>query len=178
MLRDLCLTATFVALAAPGFARMAFAEAQSETLFTHKNWEVEVWGFDDGSVACLAEVDDTTDSFTIWTYADQSMQLQFYSDQWDFGEGETADLEVQIDRRGPWSLTDAELYKQSVLFNLPDSKDGVRFLVEVAQGTKLHLRSADGDEVMWYSLAGSRASMDALIACGTAITQGGKNPFK
>jgi hypothetical protein len=173
MLHHLCLTSAVVALAAP-----ALAEAQSETLFTHKNWEVEVWGFDDGSVACLAEVQDTSDSFTIWTYADQSMQLQFYSEQWDFGEGETADLEVQIDKRGPWSLTDAELYKQSVLFNLPASDEGVRFLVEVAQGSKLHLRSADGDEVIWYSLAGSRASMDALIECGNAITQGGKNPFK
>jgi hypothetical protein len=160
------------------FATPVFAETQSETLFSHKNWEVEVARFDDGSVACLAQVDDTTDSFTIWTYADQSMQLQFYSDQWEFGEGETADLEVQIDRRGPWSLTDAELYKQSVLFNLPDSKDGVRFLVEVAQGSRLHLSSADGAEVMWYSLAGSRASMDALIQCGEVITGGGKNPFK
>jgi hypothetical protein len=167
----ICLIAAF-ALPAP-----VFAEAQSETLFTHKNWEVEIWGFDDGSMACLAEVEAPGDSFTIWTYADSSIQLQFYSNQWDFGEGETADLQVEIDRRGSWNMTGAELYKQSVLFNLPDSNDAVRFLVEVAQGTKLHLSSADGEEVMWYSLAGSRASMDALIACGDVITGGGKNPF-
>jgi hypothetical protein len=167
-----CLSAAVAAFALP-----AFAEIQSETLFTHKNWEVEIIGFEDGSVACLAEVDDTTDSFTIWTYPDQSMQLQFFSDQWEFGEGDTADLEVQVDQRDPWSLTDAELYKQSVLFNLPDSQDGVRFLVEVSQGSRLHLRSADGEDVMWYSLSGSRASMDVMIECGNAITTGSKNPF-
>jgi hypothetical protein len=169
----LSLTAVAASAALP-----AFAEVQTETLFTYKNWEVEIVGFDDGSVACLAEVEDPGDSFTIWTYPDQSMQLQFFSDVWDFGEGETADLEVQVDRRGAWDLTGAELYKQSVLFNLPDSKDGVRFLVEIAQGSKLHLRSADGDDVMWYSLAGSRASMNALIECGEAITGANKNPFK
>lgn len=169
LLRCVCLTSV---IAAP-----AFAEVQTETLFTHKNWEVEIVGFDDGSVACLAEVEAPGDSFTIWTYPDQSMQIQFFSDDWDFGEGQTADLEVQVDRRGPWDLTGAELYKQSVLFNLPDSDDGVRFLVEIAQGTKLHLRAADGSDVMWYSLAGSRASMDALISCGDAITGGNTNPF-
>ena len=37
------------------------------------------------------------------------MQLQFYSTAWEFGEGDTADLEVQIDSRAPWNLTGADL---------------------------------------------------------------------
>ena len=32
----------------------ALAESQSEILFQHKHWEVEIVGFDDGSFACLA----------------------------------------------------------------------------------------------------------------------------
>lgn len=155
----------------------ALAEPQSETLFTLKHWEVEVVSFDDGTLACLAEVDAQTESFTVWTYPDSSMRLQFYSTSWDFGEGDTANLEVKIDRRSPWTLTNAELYKNSVLFNLPDSDDAVRFLVEVASGTRLHLRSEAGEEVQSYSLAGSRASIDALIECGEVIT-GPTNPFK
>lgn len=145
------------------------AEPQSETLFKHKHWEVEVVGFDDGTFACLAEVDATTDSFTVWVYADRSLKLQFYSTSWEFGEGDTADLEIQIGKRSPWSLTNAELYKNSILFNLPDSDAGVNFLVEVAQGNRLYLRTAQGEPVMDYSLAGSRASMDALIACADAL---------
>lgn len=162
-----------VLAALPG---LAFAESQSETLFTHKHWEVEVVSFDDGSLACLAEVDATTESFSIWTYPDGGVRLQFYSTSWEFGEGETANLDVKIDRRSPWTLTNAELYKNSVLFNLPNGDDGVRFLVEVAAGTRLYLRSEEGEEVQNYSLAGSRASMDALAECGDLIT-GPTNPF-
>jgi hypothetical protein len=122
-------------------------------------------------------VDAVNESFSIWTYADNSVRLQFYSTAWDFGEtGDTADLQLQIDRRAPWSLTAADLYKNSVLFNLPDSDAGVRLLVELAQGSRLYLRSSDGADVQNYSLSGSRASMDALIECGNAIKKPG-NPF-
>lgn len=151
------------------FPLTARAETTSEMLFQHKHWEVEVVGFDDGSFACLAEVDATTDSFTLWLYQDESVKLQFYSTSWDFGEGDTADLQVQIGKRSPWSLNAADLYKNSILFNLPDSDQAVRFLLEVAQGERLYLRTAAGEGVKDYSLAGSRASMDALIACGDAM---------
>lgn len=145
------------------------AEATTETLFKSKNWEVEVVAFDDGSVACLAEVDAQVESFTIWIYADQSARLQFYSTSWEYGEGDTANLDVRIDKRKSWQLSNAELYKNSILFNLPDSDDGVRFLTEVAQGKRLFLRTEDGSPVQDYSLSGSRASMDALIVCADAI---------
>ena len=158
------VTFAFSTLSAP-----MFAEATSETLFKSKNWEVEVVGFDDGSVACLAEVDATTESFTVWVYADQTARLQFYSTAWEYGEGDTANLDVRIDKRKSWQLTNAELYKNSILFNLPDSNDGVRFLTEVAQGNRLFLRTEDGSPVQDYSLQGSRASMDALIVCADAI---------
>lgn len=147
----------------------AFAEVQSEMLYQHKHWEVEVVGFDDGTFACLAEVDATTDSFTVWLYPDYSLKLQFYSTSWEFGEGDTADLQVRIGKRSPWSLTGAELYKNSILFNLPASDQGVNFLVEVAEGSRLYLNTASGEPVKDYSLSGSKASMDALISCGEAL---------
>lgn len=158
-------------------AAAAQAEIQSESLFKHKHWEVEIVGFDDGSVACLAEVDAQSDSFTIWLYPNNALKLQFYSTSWEFGEGDTANLDIQIGNRAPWSLTNAELYKNSILFNLPDSEAGVNFLVEVAQGSRLYLRTETGEPVMDYSLSGSRASMDALIACGDAINSADPNPF-
>lgn len=158
-------------------AGMALAEPQTERVFAHKHWSVDLVGFDDGTIACMAQVsnDDASESFSIWTYDDNSIRLQFYSTSWSF-DGGTADLEVQIDRRTPWSLTDADLNENSVLFDLPDSDDSVRFVVEVAQGTRLHLRSASGQSVQSYSLAGSRASIQALVDCGDVLSSD-RNPF-
>jgi len=154
------------------------ADPTSVTLFQHKNWEVELVTFDDGGRACLAEVDAKTDSFTVWLYQDTTFKLQFYSQEWDFGDpGTNADLQLRVDRRGPWNLTQAELYKSSVLFTLPDSDTGVRFLVEVAAGRDLLLATAEGEGVKSYSLAGSSASMRAMLECGDAITGGNNNPF-
>lgn len=156
-------------------AGMAQAQ-QSEVLFSHKHWQVEIVGWDDGTVGCVAEVSAPGESFSIWTFPDGAVQLQFYSTAWAFDEGDTADLEVQIDRRGPWSLTSAELYENSVLFYLPDSQAGVNFINEVARGNRLYLRDIDGLDVQNYSLAGSSASIDALIDCGSVIQTPG-NPF-
>jgi len=151
---------------------------QSEVLFSHKHWQVSVVGWDDGSVGCVAEVTAPGESFSIWTFADGAVQLQFYSSAWEFGEGETADLGVQVDRRSPWSLTDAELYQNSVLFFLPDDQAGVNFITEVARGNRLYLRDADGADVQNYSLAGSSASIGALVECGEVITDvTPSNPF-
>ena len=151
---------------------------QSQILFQHKNWEVQVVGWDDGSLGCVAQVSAPGESFSLWTFPDDSVQLQFFSTAWQFEDGTTANLEVQIDRRSPWSLSDAQLTQNSVLFNLPDSKAGVNFILEVARGTRLYLRADDGSDVQDYSLAGSRASIDALIECGKVIqSQTPGNPF-
>jgi hypothetical protein len=156
----------------------AASAQQSEVLLTHKHWQVEVVGWDDGSVGCVAQVSAPGESFSIWTYPDGTVQLQFYSTAWQFGEGDTADLEVQIDRRAPWNLTGAELYQNSVLFYLPDTGAGVDFVVEVAKGSRLYLRSADGADVQSYSLSGSSASIDALVECGEVISNPNSgNPF-
>ncbi|MGQ0610917.1 MAG: hypothetical protein ACT4N9_07420 [Paracoccaceae bacterium] len=155
----------------------AMAEASSNMLYSYKDWEVEFVAFDDGSVACLAEVDATTDSFTFWIYPDAEARLQFYSTDWDFGDtGETADLEVQIDGRTAWTLTSADLYLNSVLFTLPDDDAAVEFLLEVTNGNRLYLRNDSGEDVRDYSLAGSAASMQALIECADTIISSG-NPF-
>ena len=152
------------------------AAQDSKQLFAYKHWQVEIVSWDDGSLGCVAEVSAPGESFSLWTFPDDSVQLQFYSTAWEFAEGTTANLQVQIDRRSPWSLTDAELYQNSVLFNLPDSNAGIDFIVEVAQGNRLYLRADDGSDVQNYSLSGSRASIDALIECGKAIVAPG-NPF-
>ena len=154
----------------------AVAEAQSEVIYSLRAWEVRAVTFDDGTASCVAQVSDGSDSFSVWGNGDKSIRLQFYSDAWDFGEGDTADLEVEIDRRGEWNLTNAELYLQSVLFDIPDSNDGVSFLTEVMQGNSLHLRNDDGEDVVSYSLSGSSASIRALVDCMDQLGRS-SNPF-
>ena len=150
---------------------------QVEDLFSYKHWSVSIVAQDDGSLSCIAEVAAPGESFMIWMYPNGAVDLQFYSTAWEFGEGQTADLVFEIDRRGPWSAT-AELTQNSAWIELPDSQAGVNLITEVARGNRLYLRDADGSEVQNYSLAGSSASIDALIDCGTVLqdsTPG--NPF-
>jgi hypothetical protein len=163
-------------LALPFTAVPAIAEATSETLFRRGAWEVRFVQFDDGTVSCLAQVTDGADSFSIWADPESAVRLQFYSDAWDFGEGQTANLVVQIDRRAPWTLTNAELYLQSVLFDIPSGDDGTQFLTEVMRGNNLSLKAEDGDHVQSYSLSGSSASISALIDCVDALSRP-SNPF-
>jgi hypothetical protein len=148
----------------------------TDVLYQHKSWMVEGVTFDDGSYACLAEVSDPGESFSIWAFPDESVELQFYSEDWDFAEGETADMEVEIDRRSPWSMTGANLTGHSVLFTLPNNDQSGDFVVEVARGRTLHLRSASGEDVRDYTLAGSSASIKALVDCMNSIS-GDSNPF-
>ncbi|MFE3837793.1 hypothetical protein [Pseudogemmobacter sonorensis] len=175
VLRRLCAGA----LAAAAFALPALAW-QSEVVFSSKQWQVEIVAWDDGGLGCQAKVDNGASSFSLWTFQDGSVQLQFHSPQWDFGDSGSSDLQLQIDRKPIWNLTNAELYRNSVLFTLPDSDDGGRFILEVAQGNRLFLRNSSGGAVQDYSLAGSRASIEALLECGDVITQQStkaSNPF-
>ena len=60
------------------------AEPVSERLFTHKNWMVEIVGFDDGTISCVAQVVDGDDTFSIWADPANPVKLQFYSSDWIF----------------------------------------------------------------------------------------------
>lgn len=177
-IKSVVAAVTLAAAVVPATITPAAAQ-QSEVLFQHKHWKVELVAWDDGTLGCVAQVEAPGESFSIWTFQDESVQLQFYSTAWQFGEGQSADLQVQIDRKPLWNLTNAELYQNSVLFTLPDSDAGVDFIVEVAAGNRLYLRDNGGKDVQNYSLSGSRASIDALIECGNVITSKSNpsNPF-
>lgn len=156
-------------------AGMARADT-TDTLYQHKSWTVQGVTFDDGSYACLAEVSDPGENFSIWAFQDKSVELQFYSEDWDFGDSDTAEMKVEIDRRSPWSMTGANLTGHSVFFTLPNNDQSGDFIVEVARGNTLHLRSANDDAVRDYTLAGSSASIKVLVDCMNSIS-GDSNPF-
>ncbi|MCY1128516.1 hypothetical protein OU426_16760 [Frigidibacter sp. RF13] len=161
-----------VALAALMSGSAASAESNAETLFTHKDWQVQVVGWDDGSFSCMAQVSTGDKSFSMWADAKASVEIQFYDSGWDLGEGGTANLVVQIDSLPTWTLNNASMLKQSVFFTLPDGDDGMTFISEVMRGNGLYLGNDKGEAVESYSLAGSSASIKVFIDCITALQQG------
>ncbi len=153
------------------------AAQQSETVFARGAWIVNIVKFDDASLACSAEVTQGQDTFAIWSFQDGYTQLQFFSPNWQF-DGGTANLVVQVDRRAEWTLNNAELTQNSVLFGLENDDAAVDFLVEVARGNSIYVRNAQGQSVISFTLAGSRASMDVLAQCEEALGTLDANPFK
>ncbi|MGL5011103.1 MAG: hypothetical protein ACRC6I_14585 [Paracoccaceae bacterium] len=157
--------------AAPAMAQ------DSEIVFQRGAWLVEVVRFDDGDLACSARVTQGEDTFAIWSFQDGYTQLQLYSPEWQFNDS-TADLVLQIDRRPEWTLNDAELTQNSVLFGLSDEDAAVDLLIEIARGNTVYVRNAQGQSVINFTLSGSRASMEMLGDCETALGQVDVNPFK
>jgi hypothetical protein len=158
----------------------ARADPSSRVVFTHKHWTVSVVSFDDGTLSCAAEVAEANDNFTLWGHRDGTVQMQFYSAGWDL-DGAAIDIQVEIDRRGAWNLRGAETFKQSILFVIEDSREGVRFLGEVMRGNVLYLRTAAGRGVQSYSLSGSSASIRKLVDCMDYLQTNSApsaNPFK
>ncbi len=149
----------------------------SRTIFTHKQWEVRVVAFDDAKVKCVAQVNTKGSSFAVWADGVTPARLQFFSQDWNLGQG-SADVVVRIDRRPKWDLTNANLNQQSVLFDLPNDNDGRRFINEVRRGNVIRLGNARGNEVGRWSLSGSSAAVGKLIECVDLLqTDQDDNPF-
>ncbi len=151
------IAAFFIAAAGAAFS-------QSRVIFQYKNWEVRVAAFDDGTISCVAQVQPANGTtFAIWADG-RTVKLQFYSDVWSFGSS-SADVVARIDRRAGWNLSNADLYKNSVIFTMPGGEQSTRFLLEVANGNTIYLSQSSGNPMGYWTLAGSKASMRKLIEC-------------
>ena len=159
-----------------GLAAEPASAERIEVLFEFRNWVVEGVTADDGSYACRAMVSVPGDSFSIRAFPDQAVRLQFTSDEWDLGEGDTASIEVEIDSRSPWAFADATLLQNSVFVDLPDLAESKTFVSQVARGAMLQLRTADGTGVRNYSLSGSSEAIRNLNQCDQTTIRD-RNPF-
>lgn len=175
-MRSFVLAATMGLLVSLG-APPASAETRSKLVYSSGAWQVRVVAYDTGSMKCQARVADNGYSFSVWAAPGSAVRLQFYSSRWGFND-ERATLKVRIDSYPSWRLSNAHLYKHSVLFNLPNNSAGSKFLKEVAYGNRLVLRSDSGRHVHTYTLYGSKASIRALITCVDALKgRNDRNPF-
>jgi hypothetical protein len=159
-----------------GFAAVPAWAQGTELLFEFRNWVVEGVTGDDYSYACQARVAVPGNSFAIRLFPDETVRLQFRSVEWDFGEGDTASLQVGIDSRSPWPLTGATLLQDSVFVDLLDPEESKAFVLEVAKGQTLYLRTEKGTDVRNYSLSGSAEAIRNLDKCDQATVRD-RNPF-
>ncbi|WP_146010302.1 hypothetical protein [Acidimangrovimonas sediminis] len=171
-----------VALSALSALAPARADAAitSKVIYSYRDWEVRLVNYDNRNLRCQARVSRNGYSFSLYASPGSGVRMQFYSTGWAFGDPHRGNLKLRIGGYPSWRLSNAELYKHSVLFNLPGGSKGSKFLMEVSNGSTLTLYNDRGSHVHTYSLSGSRASMDALIKCVRALRQGGSrssNPF-
>lgn len=159
-----------------GFTAAPASAERTQVLFESKDWVIEGVTSDDNSYVCHAKVSVPGDSFSIRPLQDKTVRLEFSSEEWDFGEGETASLVVQIDHGSPWTFTGATLLHRSVFVDLFNPDESKSFVHEVAKGKLLYLRSASGTDVRNYSLTGSSDAIDNLGKCDEAIIPN-RNPF-
>ncbi len=101
----------------------------------------------------------------LYAPAPDRLRLQFFSDRWSFGEGGRIVLSVAVDGGEPWALADATAFRQSALFDLPQTRAGADFLKAMMRGSGLTLIDAAGNRVGRYNLAGSASAIGALAAC-------------
>jgi len=152
--------------------------ARTKQIFAHKSWRVRFVAFDDNSIACEARVGSSSNNLSIWADSGTNASLQFHNSGWQFNDS-TANVRVRIDSRARWNLNDASLKNSSVFFTLPDGDQAIRFLREVMRGNVLKLYSSSGTLIERYTLAGSSASILALIRCVDVLKSNNTdtNPF-
>lgn len=159
-----------------GLVALPAQAERTDLLAQFRGWVVEGVTSDDDSYSCRAIVSFPGNSFSIRPLPDTSVRLQFYSEEWEFGEGDSADLQVQIDGLAPRTFSGATLLQNSVFVDLFDLKDSEAVVNEVSRGLNLHLRTAAGVDVRTYSLAGSSAAIKYLRNCEEGDVPD-RNPF-
>ncbi len=159
-----------------GLAVAPASAERTEVLYEFRNWVVEGITTDDNTFACNARVALLGDSFSIRPLLETTVRLEFHSEEWEFGVGDTADIQVQVDGFSSRDFTGATLLQSSVFVDIPDPDEGQSFLAEVAKGTQLFLRSAKGTNVKSYSLFGSKAAIQHLVDCSKLPVRD-RNPF-
>jgi len=139
----------------------ANAETRSETVFSKLNWVSKRVEFDSGAIGCVADGASTDNSVyvSLWRFKDK-YNLQFYSESWDFGEGNSADITIQIDSKPVWNLVNSDLHKNSIIFYLPtENKNSNVFISEIKGGTNLVL---NGDGLIGNRIFALNGASDAI----------------
>lgn len=150
-------------LAAP--AAMAQELVDENEIYRAGAWNVTVATFDDGSKACIANVDSAASTFSLWTFDDDTGFIGVYSP----GLGamsRTELLSMEIDRRGAWNLNNPEAATDDDIFvELGDDRATERVIEQIMAGRTLAIKNAGGGVEESFSLRGSSSAIQSTIIC-------------
>ena len=114
---------------------------------------------------CMARSGGDARFVALYAPAPDRLRMQFYAEAWDFGEGGRVALSLRVDGGAPWAFGDARAFRQSVTFDLPQTKAGSAFLRAIMGGGTLRVADGQGRQVGRYGLGGSAAAVVALADC-------------
>lgn len=162
MLRILFTLLTLLALPQTGLAQ------ESHRMFSHKHWVVDVVDSQAGYLWCSAATRNAAgDHFSIglWPNGDVTIYTQFWGV--DFGGQHRFQPVMDIDYQR-WTLLNSQRQGNGMMSWV--GGDGLRSLLgDLQRGRAVAFKRNDGGNFASFSLAGSRAAIDALKQCGDYI---------
>jgi hypothetical protein len=135
-----------------------------ETLYAKGAWSARVELWPDGDISCAMTTVQDGARLDLTRYRNQT-GLQVYMFFPNVRAGNyRANLDIEVDSRGLWTLYDAEVSGSAVHYHIPYNSNGMSLLREIALGQRLWLY--DGSRVYHtWSLFGSAAALAALADC-------------
>lgn len=141
---------------------------KATVVFTAKDWTVRRILWSDGKTACVAGVTKPHAALTLWADNRDPLRLQVYDDRWRFQpRGHAVRLQVDADR--PFTAATAQLFRQSVIADMPADADGAAFLAALGRGKTVRLLADDGKPLQSFSLAGAQAALGMLTRCAAGL---------
>lgn len=164
MPNKLATLSLLVACAAPAFG----SEFDTQVLFSHKAWSVEVThDASDGTLWCNAETTNRNgQSFNVLTFDNGYAAVGIYDSRWKLRKRPISFI-IDIDY-SRWNI-DGTGEDQSVSIGLTDSEKAGDFLQELSDGAAVAVYNADEKRIASFSLAGSSAALLKLMECWEAI---------
>lgn len=146
----------------------AAPKKQAAVIFTAKDWTVRRILWSDGANACVAGVTKPNAALTLWADNRHPLRIQVYDDHWRFRPRNHA-VRLRVDARAPFTAATAQLFRQSVIFDMPPDAQGAALLSSLAKGQTVRLLADDGKPLQSFSLAGAAAALSMLTRCAAGL---------
>ncbi|MDE3079670.1 MAG: hypothetical protein KGI94_06550 [Paracoccaceae bacterium] len=166
MSRRFAIMAVSLALAAA--AADAAPTQDAKVVFTAKDWSVRRIDWSDGAKACVAGVTRPDAALTLWADNRHPLRVQVYDGRWNFRPRSHA-VRLQVDAGRPFAAGTAQLFRQSVIAEVPADAQGAAFLAALGRGRTVRLLADDGKALQSFSLAGAQAALGMLTRCAAGL---------
>ncbi len=148
---------------------------ETETLFREKKWQVDLThDAADGTLWCSAETRNRVgQTFSLTAYEGGGLVLFVFDPGWSIAR-RPVDFLVDVDY-SRWTMAGTG-NGISVSIGLDEPKKNIAFLSELQAAHAVAVMNAEGRRLATFSLAGSGAGIEALMACWSSILAPGRDP--